>query len=235
MGRTIAIMQPYLFPYIGYFQLINAVDCFIILDSVTFIKSGWINRNRILINDEPIMFNFNCKNISSNRLIKDILINKESKSLNTFRKTLEYNYKKAPYYPIVEELCSHIYEQIENDIFLVDFILRSMQIINEYLGITTTIIPTSSQYNNELCGQARIINICKMERADCYINPIGGTELYNKQIFAENNIDLKFLKSREIRYKQFSNEFVPWLSIIDVMMFNSVDQIRSILAEYDLV
>jgi len=226
-------MQPYLFPYIGYFQLINAVDKFIILDSVNYIKSGWINRNRILVNGKPHMFNFGLSNASSFKLIKDIELNKKNIEATKFIKTIDNNYRKAPCFDAVRELLFHICKyECE---YISDFARYCIELVNNYLGIKTTIIPTSSGYNNELTGKKRIIEMCKVENADQYINPIGGIELYDKETFDENGISLSFLKTKEIEYQQFSYDFVPWLSIIDVMMFNTVEQIRELLMEYDLV
>jgi len=233
MTKSIAIMQPYLFPYIGYFQLMNAVDTFVMLDSVNFIKKGWINRNRILVNNQPYFFNFNCAKISQNKLIRDTALDKDTKSAEKFQRALELNYRKAPFFETVSELISDICSQ--DCEYIADLIRYSFQKINAYLGITTTLIPTSECYNNELRGQERIIDICKTENATCYINAIGGTELYDKALFDANGINLKFLKPQEIKYKQFTSEFVPWLSIIDVMMFNSTKKIKEFLESYILI
>lgn len=232
----IAIMQPYFLPYIGYFQLINAVDKFVILDSVNFIKSGWINRNNILLNGKSHRFTINIKNESSNVLIKDVYLldgYKGLKKLNSLRKTIDQSYKKAPYfttvYDIIEDILSFKSET------LTELILYSLKRITNYLQIDTEIIPTSTHYENGFKGQDRIIHICKEEKSEHYVNPIGGVDIYDKALFKANGICLSFLKSRDIEYKQFSFEFVPWLSIIDVCMFNSVDEIKKMLTEYDLV
>lgn len=229
----IAIMQPYFFPYIGYFQLINAADKFIILDDVNFINRGWINRNRILVNGADKLFTMPLKDASQNKLIKDIEILADRAEKEKMVKTIEFAYKKAP-------LFSHAFPLLQQIIFQEDknlsyFLYKSLVILNEYLGIKTEIVRSSSVYGNaDLKGQEKILDICTKENAYEYINPIGGTELYDKQRFAEKNIALYFLKSGEIQYLQFKNEFIPWLSIIDVIMFNPVPKIQEYLKRYTL-
>lgn len=230
----VAIMQPYLFPYIGYFQLIKAVDKFVVLDDVNYINKGWINRNNILINGKSNLFTIPLKEASQNKLIREIEISDDLKWKDKLIKTIEQNYKKSPYYSSFSPL---LFEIINfNNKNLSEFISFSLNKINGYLGINTLIISTSSIYNNQhLKAQNKILDICLKESADIYINPIGGTELYDKIEFKNSNIELLFLKSNPIHYKQYNIDFVPWLSIIDVIMFNSKDQISNYLEDYTLL
>ncbi|MCL2050594.1 MAG: WbqC family protein [Lachnospiraceae bacterium] len=229
----VAIMQPYLFPYIGYYQLMNAVDKFILLDSVNYIKKGFINRNYILVNGTKHLFTINIKNKSQNTLIKDILLDNEDENKERFLKSIYLSYKKAPYfeqiYPMITKIVNKKHERI------VELILSSIYLINDYLGISTSIVPTSIGYNNGLKGQERIIDICKKEKASHYINPGGGISLYEQDLFNENGLKLSFLKTNPIKYKQYNNDFVPNLSIIDVLMFNSPETIAGFLKEYELI
>ena len=230
----LAIMQPYIFPYIGYFQLIKAVDKFLLYDDVNFINRGWINRNRILVNGTDSMFTIPLKDASQNKLINEIDVNWDNNWKSKFLKTIEQSYKKAPFYtealPIIEktieidgEKFSHIIEQ-------------NLKLICEYLNINTEIISSSSVYQNtDKKAQERILDICLQEKASHYINPIGGLELYDKDVFAKENMTMNFIKSKSIEYKQLKNEFVPWLSIIDVLMFNSKEEINKFLDNYELV
>ncbi len=229
----LAIMQPYLFPYIGYFQLMNAVDKFVVYDDVTYIKSGWINRNMILVNNLEYLFTVPLKNASSNILIKDIQISINNKWIYKLLKTLDQNYKKAPYF---EELFSLVSQIIRtNTKFIKDMHLKSFQFINAYLGIETLIIESSTIYNNKhMTGQKRIIDICIQENTDHYINPVGGQVLYDRETFLKNGIKLNFLITDEINYPQFNNQFIPGLSIIDVMMFNSPEKIKIMLNKFSL-
>jgi hypothetical protein len=232
---TLAIMQPYLFPYIGYFQLVNAADKFVVYDDVTFRKKGWINRNKILVNGSEVIFTVPLKNASSFVTIGQTEINKnlyENWKANFF-KTLAMTYAKAPQYKRVFDLVTSVFNESHNTISS----LATSSIVEtcKYIGIDTDFIFTSSQYkNNDLKSQERVIDICKIENASTYINAIGGKELYSKDDFAKFNISLKFVQTRPVKYHQFNDDFIPWLSIIDIMMFNEPKDIRSLLCEYDL-
>lgn len=232
----LAIMQPYFFPYIGYFQLINAVDKFIVYDDVNFIKGGWINRNNVLINKKPFLFTVPLENSSSFVQIDQTQLH--SKLYHVwkikFLRSLEQSYKKAPYYDDVFFLIEKILNKNTN--LISHLAIESIKEVCDYLDIKTQIIETSKEYKNKyLSGQDRIISICQFENANHYINPIGGINLYSKDNFKNNAIILNFIKAKLVEYKQFDNEFVPWLSIIDVLMFNSKNQVISMLNEYDLV
>lgn len=226
-------MQPYFFPYIGYWQLINAVDKFVIYDDVNFKKKGWIHRNNILINGETRYFNIRLKKASQNKLINEIEILQDEKYKLDLLRTIKKAYKKAPYfydvYKIIETVFSHEETKLSN------FLAFSILEIIAYLEIDTEIILSSKiQKNNYLKGQAKIIEICKILGAKDYINPIGGTELYSKEEFKENGLNLFFINTNNIEYKQFNNNFIPNLSIIDVMMFNPPEKIKEMLNEYEL-
>jgi hypothetical protein len=229
----LAIMQPYFFPYIGYFQLINAVDKFVIFDDANFINKGWINRNIILVNCKPHTFTVPLKNASQNELIKDLKLAIDDKWKTKFIRMLELSYKKAPYFNKTFGIVENVINT--QSTFLIDWHLKSFALIKGYLEIKTIFVETSTQYKNQnLKGQERIIDICLKEKADNYINSIGGQDLYDDQSFIDNKIKLYFLKSDLITYKQYNSEFVPWLSIIDVLMFNGVKKINKLLGGYSL-
>ena len=227
-------MQPYIFPYIGYFQLINAVDKFVIYDDVNFINKGWINRNRMLNNGKDSLFSIPLKEASQNKLINEIEINWDSIWKSKFLKTLEQCYKKAPFY---QEALSIIEQNFNIDNEPISKVIEhNLRLICEYLDIKTEIVSSSATYQNtHLKAQERILDICLQEKATQYINPIGGLELYDKDFFNAKNINLNFIKSMPIEYPQFKNEFVPWLSMIDVLMFNSKEKINEFLTNYELV
>ncbi|HJE03086.1 MAG TPA: WbqC family protein [Aliarcobacter thereius] len=228
---TIAIMQPYLFPYIGYWQLINAVDTFVIYDDVNFIKKGYINRNSILIAGKQQQITLELIGASQNKLINEVEVGNNSKKL---LKTIEMTYKKAPFFNEVFSLIKKVLNQKEKN--LAKFIGYSLYLISTYLNISTKFIYSSDiEKNNTLKSQDKILDICKKLKATSYINSIGGQELYNKKIFKENGIKLSFLESRLIDYKQFQNDFIPYLSIVDILMFNSKDEIKNMLNRYELV
>ena len=243
-------MQPYFFPYIGYFQLINTVDKFILYGNVNFIKKGYINRNSILNSDHRSSFPINIplKNQSSNRLIEEISIDESLQWRKDLTKTISNTYKRAPFfeqvYPIIENILYSSKRSIH------EFNCYSIVEIARYIGIKTNIsfneayFPTIEKDISEGSFQKfdinkkvhRIFLFCEFERASHYINPIGGKELYDKELFNERGIQLDFLKPDLQGYKQFKPElFVPNLSIIDVLMFNSVSNIKILLNQFILV
>lgn len=227
----LAIMQPYLFAYIGYWKLIKAVDTFVIYDDVNFIKQGYINRNNILSNDQKQLLTLELIGASSNTVINEIEVGRNIKKI---KRTIENAYIKAPYfdtaYPIIENILS---QQEKN---LAKFIGYSLWKISEYLQVDTKFIYSSDiEKNNDLKAQDKVIDICVRLKADRYINAIGGQELYDKESFKDKDIELNFLQAELHEYKQFENDFIPYLSIIDVMMFNSKDEIKMMLDEYELI
>ena len=227
----LGIMQPYFLPYIGYFQLINAVDKYVIYDDVNYIKGGWINRNKLLLNGKDFMFNLILCGASPNKLINEITINENQ---TNFLRTIQSAYGKALYFNNVFALMERIFEFEDKN--LGKFIGNSLIQIAGYLKFNTEFIYSSEiNKDNSLKSQDKVIHLCKILGATEYINAIGGQELYSKEIFQQNNIELKFLKTEITKYKQFKNEFVPYLSILDVMMFNSVEEINEMLDKYELI
>ncbi|AUD03941.1 WbqC family protein [Spirosoma pollinicola] len=232
---TLAIMQPYFLPYIGYMQLMSAVDTFILYDDVSFINRGWINRNKLLINGQEHLFTIPLKDASQNKRINEVHLADDPKWRNKLLKTIEQGYRKAPYYQTVMPLTEKIVNFTTDSI--ADLVHNSLVELNQYLGLTTRLIASSSIYTNaDLKAQERILDICRQENATHYINPIGGIELYDKHIFEETGIELRFIKAKEVEYQQFGrNDFIPWLSILDALMFNDIAGIRVLLGEYELV
>ena len=228
-------MQPYFLPYIGYFQLIHSVDEFIIYDNIEYTKKGWINRNRILFNGSPRVFTIPLKKDSdfldvNRRKISNSWDKERIKILNSIR----ISYKKSPYFesifPIIEECLNFR----EDDLF--EFVLNSVVRICNFLDIKTKIIRSSSLLvDHSLKSQDKVLAICINRGSTVYINAIGGMDLYSVGDFEDNGIELKFIKSSPIQYEQFKNEFVPWLSIIDVMMFNSKEKVKEYLNQYTLI
>lgn len=228
---VLAIMQPYLFSYIGYWQLINAVDTFVIYDDVNFIKQGYINRNNILSNGNSQQFTLELIGASSNKFINEIKVGNNSKKI---MKSLKQSYTKAPYFNDILELIETILMQEEKN--LAKFIGFSLIQISNYLDINTQFIYSSDiKKDNNLKAQEKVLDICKRLEATNYINAIGGQELYNKDDFSNENIKLNFLETELTEYKQLKNEFIPYLSIIDILMFNSKDEIKEMLNNYKLV
>ena len=227
----LGIMQPYFLPYIGYFQLISAVDKYVIYDDVQYIKGGWINRNKMLLNGKDFMFNLLLSGASPNKLINEITVNENQTSMI---KTIQSAYGKAPYFNDIFPLMNRIFEFEDKN--LGKFLGNSLIQIADYLKFNTKFIYSSEiNKDNSLKAQDKVLQICKILGATEYINAIGGQELYSKKDFKQHNIELKFLKTEIIEYKQFKSEFVPYLSILDVMMFNSVEEINEMLDKYELI
>mgnify|MGYP001392400988 CR=1 FL=1 len=231
----LGIMQPYFFPYIGYWQLISAVDHYIIYDDVNFIKSGWVNRNNILLNNKAHLIRLHLNQASYLKKINEIEIEDNPIRMRKILATLKQGYAKAPYFNPTMILLERIFNYSEKN--LASFNLNHIKEICNYLEINTKLTLSSSiKQNSTLKGKDRVIEICRENKTDIYINAIGGKNLYNKEEFEKNGITLKFIKSRNIEYKQFkNNNFVPWLSIIDIMMFNDKKEIRSMLSKYELL
>lgn len=230
----LGIMQPYFMPYIGYWQLMNAVDKYVIYDDVNFIKGGWINRNRILVNGQPKYFNLPMIGASSLKKINEVGVNNDVKLIGKNLRAIEGAYGKAPFFdmvlPIVKDI---VYCNKEN---IAEYIAYSFKIINEYLGISTELLVSSALEKD--CGlraQDKVLAICKLLGATEYYNAIGGQELYSFSDFAEQGIQLRFLKTNNIEYEQFGGKFQENLSIIDVMMFNSREKIKEMLSEFEVI
>lgn len=230
----VAVMQPYFIPYIGYWQLMNLVDKYVIYDDVNYIKGGWINRNQILVNGEARYFNLPILGGSPNRLIHEIKIDHRELIIKKSLRTVEFAYKKAPYfadvYPLMEKIMCFDKDGI------VEFIKNSFYIICDYLDISTNFLLSSSiQKNKNLKAEEKLLSICEAVGATEYYNAYGGMKLYSFEAFGKKDIRLCFLKSGDIRYRQYDNVFRENLSIIDVMMFNSKEQIKKMLNDYIII
>ena len=229
-----AIMQPYFFPYIGYFQLIAAVDLFIVYDNIKYTKKGWINRNRILQNGNDTMFSLPLKkdsdflDVCQRELAVDF---DRAKMLNQIRGA----YAKAPYFTQTFGLVERIIRFEENNLFR--FLLHSINQTCEHLGIVTQIKASSElSIDHQLKGQDKVLALCAAIGAETYVNAVGGLQLYSRETFLGKAVDLRFIKSNPFEYPQLGDPFVPWLSIIDVMMFNPLDIIRqSVMKNYELI
>ena len=228
----LAIMQPYLFPYIGYFQLIQAADKFVVYDNIQFTKKGWINRNRILVHGKDEFITLPLKKDSdflnvNERTVADIF---KTDRIKLLRKINEA-YKKAPEFKPVFSLIESVINSNEENLFY--FIFQSIQAVCKYLDIATEFVISSAlTIDHQLKAQDKVIAICKTLNASQYINPIGGLDLYSKETFKQNNIEMNFIKTNVVEYKQFSDEFVPALSIIDVLMFNPKEKVQQYVQSY---
>lgn len=241
----LACMQPYFFPYIGYFQLIQSVDTFILYDLVQYKKNGWIHRNRLLeLNKGDCYIHVPIKKTGLTQLIKDVEIDNASDWSHKICLMLQHNYKRSPYfdqlYPFFEELLSQPFqtlsrlncETIKAIAGLLDIQTRIIQNSEPYLFIEKQLQIKSSPYTTR---EQRIFLICQQEGACTYINAIGGQMLYKKELFRENKIELQFLQTEDIQYKQPAPAFYPNLSILDVLMNCGTEQTKDNLYLYKLI
>lgn len=230
----IGIMQPYFVPYIGYWQLMNLVDRYVIYDDVNFIKGGWINRNRILVNGGPKYINVPMLGASPNVLINEVKVDHNEAVIRKSLRSIEGAYRKAPYYGVIYPMLEDILWCEEENI--AKYIEYSFHVIGKYLGIQTELLVSSDlEKDNTLKGQDKVLAICRQLNATEYFNAIGGQELYSFEAFRKQGIQLHFVKTQDIVYDQFGNEFQPNLSIIDVMMFNPQSKVKEYLEAYTLI
>ena len=252
----LGIMQPYFFPYIGYFQAISAVDKYILYGNLTFIKDAWMNRNRLMgRNGKEHIVTVPLLHKSSNKLISKIQIDNSLAWSDKLLKTITLDYGKAAYFeevfPLLQSLLEMKYET------LMQLNIRTIIGIARLLDIQTEIDYDNSRYEDmenilarieedysplaylekthPIRKVARVIEMCRQEGSDFFVNAIGGKELYSKEEFAKYGISLHFVKTNPLEYRQFNNPFVPNLSIIDVLMHNGKEGTKNLLKEYTLV
>jgi hypothetical protein len=228
-------MQPYLFPYLGYFQLINAVDEFVLGDVLQYEKESWINRNRILVNGRAMLFSFPLKKDRfdapiNQRQFADGIERERERLLKVLRNC----YSRAPnfsaFYPVLEEIIEFPVDG------LADYAENSLRRICRYAGITTPIrLASELRLPTRMDKQERVVQTVKALDGGMYVNPSGGAALYQRQYFLEHGLQLRFHRMGNVRYRQFREPFTPHLSIIDVLMFNDPFSLQAMLDDYRLV
>jgi hypothetical protein len=229
----LAIMQPYFLPYIGYYQLVSAVDAFIVYDNIKYTKKGWINRNRILLNGKDVHLTIPLKRGSDALEIFHRELAADFDRMKLIRKLIGL-YKFASHFNSNFPLIKKIVEYEDNNLF--NYLFNSLEESCKILHIKTPIIKSSTvKIDHGLMSQEKVIAICNALGADTYINLIGGVNLYDKAKFASHGINLQFLKANRFEYEQFGLPFVPWLSILDMLMFNCLNSVKvAIFNNYDL-
>ena len=227
-------MQPYFMPYIGYFQLIDAVDLFVLYDNIKHTKKGWINRNRYLRHGEAALFSLPLASDSDALDVRDRRISASFDKPRLLRR-LAQAYRQAPMFPRVFPMLEAVVLRDEPNLF--KFIHHSLTTLLDYLGVATRITVSSSiPIDHSLRHQDKVLALCRQVGARTYVNAIGGRELYSPDYFGAQGLALKYLRSSPIEYPQLRRAFVPQLSIIDVLMFNSREQTRAyVQGHYELV
>ncbi len=223
----VAVMQPYFLPYIGYFQLIAAADRFVVYDDIKYTKKGWINRNRFLRDGRDEVFTVPLEAAPDTSLVRERRVS-PSFAPEALLNRLREAYRRAPFFAPAFALVESIVRSPETNLF--SFLLQSLRRTCAHLGIDTPLVVSSSlAVDAGLRGEERVIATCRAAGARTYVNPPGGRELYSPARFAESGLELRFLEPGPVEYPQFGAAFVPWLSIVDVMMFNSPERIRGFL------
>ncbi|CAM3381868.1 hypothetical protein BZK31_13160 [Pseudomonas floridensis] len=230
MARTVAMMQPYLFPYLGYFQLIAAADVFVLGDDLQYIRAGWVNRNRILSNGQARLITFPLKKAHFELpIMQRSLIEPFAEEATRLINAIAQNYRKAPYFAQVMPLLERLIRHPQQNLAL--YVENSLRELCAYLQINTPIV-RGSDLNISGCidKQDRVIRVAHALSATSVLNPLGGLQLYDRDHFARNGLLLRFFAMQPISYPQFGQPFVSDLSIIDVLMFNSVEHVQALLA-----
>jgi hypothetical protein len=221
-------MQPYFLPYYGYFQLMDAVDLFIVYDNIEYTKKGWINRNRMLQRDHPMTFTLPLQRGSDFLDIRERWISPDfrpDRLLAQFRGA----YHRAPHFADTMALLDRVIRYPDHNLFA--FLHASLDAVREHLELRAEVrVSSAIAVDHTLKGQAKVLAICEAVGATTYINAIGGTGLYARDAFRDRGIELKFLQPEPFVYDQFGASFVPRLSIIDCLMFNGLPNVRSIVA-----
>ncbi|MDB5743509.1 MAG: uncharacterized protein JWR68_1824 [Polaromonas sp.] len=224
----LAIMQPYFFPYIGYFQLVNAVDKFVFYDDVNYIKSGWINRNRLFLSGAIRYITVPLSAASSFEKINRTRIRLGNEWAKQMLSVIHQSYAKAPHYQAVAMLVESVLNS--HDGYVSTLARNSVIAVMNYLEIDKDFCISSTIYKNqELRSVDRVIDICKREKASQYWNLPGGRDLYHFNVFKNEGIDLRFVDVEIAPYSQMHREFQPGLSIIDILMFCDKLKIRKMM------
>lgn len=248
----LAIMQPYFFPYLGYFQLIKSVDKMILYENVAFMKKTWMTRNQILIkNGDPIFIQVPVATKSSSKTIGQIQISNQTLWKNTLKRMVYFNYCKSPHFkesfPLIEQIIDYDTSSLHAyNCNLIQQISQWLDCGTEFQSDNKEYLPIEEELEEQYAARSlldgldmrktdRLIRIIKSEEASTYINPIGGISLYDKDVFQCANIQLFFIETQKHTYPQFSDTFHPNLSIIDVLLNCGVEQTKELLTGYSLV
>lgn len=225
------IMQPYFFPYLGHFALIANVDSWVVFDVTQYTPKSWISRNRVL---HPAAgtnwINVPLKNSSRSIKIHEAkILNLNAAAESTVGKLSHYR-RRAPFFGKVEELVKAAFAACGDDDSLVNLNVKGLDIVCEYLGIP---------FQRRICSQMSLPfpvemgagdwapEICRLAGATSYLNPISGKALFDGKKFEEIGVSLAFLSMAEFKYDTGPFEFIPHLSIIDVLMWNSPETVRN--------
>lgn len=233
MGNIVGIMQPYFMPYLGYWQHIAVTDTFVLYDDVNYIKKGWINRNRIIINGKEYLFTIPLSGASQNKKINELYI-AENDWKEQFWKKLYFAYHKSLRWNELSDLLKAVVCFEDNH--LVSYIKHSIEEVASYLGIETKLLVSSElKKDDTLKGQDKILDICRILDATTYINPKGGFDLYDEKFFSDNGVNLQFIFPELPKYNQSTTGYLPGLSIIDLLFNVDRGDLMKMLTQYKII
>jgi hypothetical protein len=231
---VVAVMQPYFFPYIGYFQLMAACDVFVVLDDVQYIRGGWVNRNRILVNGGPQWITMPVAKADRHHAINKRNYLPDDRLARRLRPRIVGAYRGAPFFDDTMQVVDAVLGCGEANVAA--FNTHLLRCVARRLGVDTPVRLASAISRPEsLGGQEMVLDLCKRLGASSYVNPIGGLQLYDPARFSQESLTLRFLRSCAPAYPQFRAAPVQALSIIDVMMFNDIEAVRHMLEAYRLL
>lgn len=230
MQRRIAVLQPYLFPYLGTYQLARQVERFLFFDDVAFIKKGYIHRNAVLLDGQAHAFSAPVRHASQNRAILEHDYVGDWQPLLAL---LGRAYALAPHFGAVFELARQVLLHPDENVARKN--ARSMVAVFDYLGLAFDHgFASAHALPPELRASARVRALCRAEGADGYVNPAGGRALYDAADFARDGLELHFCAMRPLHYPQRAAAFVPNLSMLDVLMHCPPAQVVELLGACDL-
>ena len=223
---TLAIMQPYFFPSLIYFQLISSVDKFVIFDDCMMKKKSYITRNSFKQAEREVRFSINVENLSQNRRINEHVLAREQSFLTVIREGLRGLNNLSQLDSVVDGLDRYTFN--EGDLSLVDFNIKFLDLISDLLGLDFTWVKSSDiDYNLSASAQEKIIEIAGLHHATQYINLPGGRSLYSFEQFGSNGVELRFLNS------SLEEEFLT-NSIIYLIAKYGLGTVKEHLCHYDV-
>jgi WbqC-like protein family len=235
-GLSVAVMQPYFFPYLGYFQLVAHVDVFVVYDDTQYVKQSWINRNRILEHGAATYLTLPVASRSHRDLICEKPLHEPCRHQRKLLTRIRHAYHAAPHLESVVAFLEPLFPG--HDETIASFNVRALRALQEFLGVRTRLLLASERaYPRFRTAQERIIRICLEEGAARYVNPIRARSLglYDQAAFTTAGLELSYLSTEaDTRYDQNGGPFISDLSVIDILMFNSPAQTRELLDRFVL-
>jgi hypothetical protein len=228
-------MQPYFFPYLGHFSLIASVDRWYVFDITQYTPRTWMNRNRVLHPRGGTQYvTVPLANSSNSIRTSEARVLDPAAARQSIVGNLTHYKRHAPYYRSVVALVQEAFDTATNQ-SLVELNVRGLQTVCRYLGM---------RFDFEVCSELDLAlptslgagdwapNICSLVGATSYVNPIGGQGLFDPAEFSRRGVDLYFAKTTEFSYPTTPHQYEPYLSILDVLMWNPPVAVAAAIREH---